>query len=67
MGIGLILFWPTLFALEGGDGPEAAEYGRLKGEYEAIRSAALQKKCALDALPDMQTPEDFKEDQEKEK
>ncbi|MDZ7736869.1 MAG: hypothetical protein U5P41_12795 [Gammaproteobacteria bacterium] len=32
MGIGLVLFWPALFFLEGGDGPQAAEYARLKGE-----------------------------------
>lgn len=36
MAIGLLLFWPTLFFLEGGDGPQAAEYSRLKGEYEAL-------------------------------
>ena len=36
MAIGLVLFWPTLFFLEGGDGPEAAEYARLKGEVDAL-------------------------------
>ena len=41
MGVGLILLWPTLFFLEGGDGPQAAEYSRLKGEYEALESAAI--------------------------
>ena len=51
MGVGLILFWPTLFMLEGGDGPKAAEYARLKGEYEALRKAALEKKCDLSLLP----------------
>jgi len=45
MGVGLILFWPTLLALEGGDGPEAAEYAQLKGEFEAIRTASVQHKC----------------------
>ena len=30
-GLGLIIFWPALFLLEGGDGPEAVEYARLKG------------------------------------
>ena len=45
MGVGLILFWPTLFALEGGDGPEAAEYSRLKGEFEALRKVSIDKKC----------------------
>ena len=51
MGLGLILFWPALFALEGGDGPEATEYARLKGEYEALRTVAVQKKISLHALP----------------
>lgn len=45
MGIGMILFWPALFGLEGGDGPEATEYARLKGEREALETAALEKKC----------------------
>src|SRR6056297_1147444 len=47
MGVGLVLFWPTLFALEGGDGPEAAEYAQLKGEYEALRINSVQKKCGI--------------------
>ncbi len=54
MGVGLILFWPTLFALEGGDGAEAGEYGRLKGEKQALEKVAVYKKCALafKALPE---------------
>ena len=40
MGVGLLLFWPTLFFLEGGDGPEAAQYADLKGEFEALRQAS---------------------------
>ncbi len=51
MGVGLVLFWPTLFFLEGGDGPEAAEYAQLKGEYEALRTTAVEKKCALEDMP----------------
>ena len=51
MGVGLLLFWPALFALEGGDGPEAAEYARLKGEYEALRQAAVMKKISIHQLP----------------
>ncbi len=64
MGVGLILFWPLLFALEGGDGPEAVEYSRLKGEYEAIRGASIAKKCSLDSIPEFKTPEDHKEEVE---
>ncbi|WP_072682083.1 hypothetical protein [Arcobacter sp. LA11] len=48
MGIALVLFWPMLFALEGGDGIEATEYSKLKGELEAIRKASLLKKCDID-------------------
>ena len=47
MAIGLILFWPTLFFLEGGDGPQAAEYQRLKGERDAIEQVSIQKKCGI--------------------
>ncbi len=46
MGIALGLFWPAIFLLEGGDGVEAQEYSRLKGEFEALRETAVQKKCA---------------------
>jgi hypothetical protein len=47
MGVGLILFWPTLFALEGGDGADAAEYARLKGEFEALRQTSTQNNCSI--------------------
>ena len=60
MGVGMLLFWPALFMLEGGDGPEAAEYARLKGEYEALRQAAVSKKINMNALPP--SPEDILED-----
>ena len=43
-GVGVILFFPALFAL-GGNQQQEAEYGRLKGEYEAIQQAATLKKC----------------------
>jgi hypothetical protein len=44
MGIGLVLFWPTLFFIDG-DGTEAAEYARIKGESEALEQAATMKNC----------------------
>lgn len=50
MGIGLIVLWPTLFFLEGGDGVEASEYSRLKGEYEALRQANVQKSCDINFM-----------------
>ena len=46
-GVGLFLFWPTLFFLEGNDGPEAEEYRRLKGEVDALAEVATQKKCGF--------------------
>ena len=45
MGIGLVVFWPTLFGLSGGDGPEAAEYSQLKGQHDALRQVSVDKKC----------------------
>jgi len=45
MGVGMLLFWPALFFLEGGDSPEAAEYSRLKGEVDALNEASVLKKC----------------------
>jgi hypothetical protein len=45
MGVGLVLFWPALFAL-GGTKQQEAEYAHLKGEYDALQQAAIQKKCA---------------------
>lgn len=45
MGVGLILFWPALFAL-GGTKSQEAEYGRLRGEYDAVQQALVQKRCA---------------------
>ena len=47
MAIGLILFWPSLFFLDN-DGPEAQEYGRLKGEYETLEVVSIQKKCGYE-------------------
>ena len=45
MGVGLVLFWPALFFLIGDDKKE--ELARLKGEYDALESAAIQKECEL--------------------
>ncbi|WP_299202256.1 hypothetical protein [uncultured Amphritea sp.] len=45
MAIGMILFWPALFALEGGDGAEAAEFSRVKGEINAMENVAILKEC----------------------
>lgn len=45
MGVGMVLFWPALFAL-GGTRQQEAEYARLKGEYDAVQQTMIAKKCA---------------------
>ena len=45
MGVGLVLFWPALFFLAGGDRKE--ELARLKGEYEALQTVAIEKRCGF--------------------
>lgn len=45
MGVGLVLFWPTLLFLKG-DGPEAQEYARLKGEHQALEESYVRKNCS---------------------
>lgn len=52
MGVGLILFWPALFAL-GGNKAQEAEYSRLKGEADAVQRAAIAKKCPATLAPTM--------------
>ena len=54
MAIGLILFWPALFFLEGGDGPQAAEFSRLIGERDAIDRVSRLKDCS--SVPAMAQP-----------
>ena len=43
--VGLIVFWPALFFLASGD--KAEELSRLKGEYEALQQASIQKNCSF--------------------
>ena len=54
-GVGMILFWPALFAL-GGTKQQEAEYSRLKGEYEAVQQASILKKCPGVIATSTQTP-----------
>ena len=49
-GIGIVLFWPALFAL-GGTKEQEAEYGRLKGESDALEQAGIYKKCMAPTAP----------------
>ena len=46
MGVGLVLFWPALFFLAAGD-DQQAELANLKGQYDALESAAIQKNCDI--------------------
>lgn len=50
MGVGMVLFWPALFAL-GGTKQQEADYARLKGEYDAIQQAMIAKKCEQGTAP----------------
>lgn len=45
MGIGLVLFWPALFFLDGKNTAKTAEYSRLKGELEAVEKAMMKRGC----------------------
>jgi len=45
MTVGMVLFWPALIFLAGGDREQ--ELARLKGECEAIESIAIQKDCTI--------------------
>jgi hypothetical protein len=46
MGVGLVLFWPSLFFIKG-DGQTAAELARLRGEFEALEQQSIQKNCGI--------------------
>ncbi len=46
--VSLILLWPAIFWLEGGDDFRANEYSRLKGERDAIEMVSIQKKCSIE-------------------
>ena len=44
VAVSAVVFWPAIFFV-GGNKDQEAEYGRLKGEYEAIQSMSVQKNC----------------------
>jgi len=44
LGLGLVIFWPAMLAMRP-DGPEAAELARLKGRFEALRTASSLQHC----------------------
>ena len=44
MGVGMVLFWPALFAL-GASGDVSPQLAQAKGQAEALQAAARQKGC----------------------
>ena len=44
MGVGMVLFWPALFALSAGS-DQAGDLAQAKGEWEATEFAMRQKNC----------------------
>jgi hypothetical protein len=46
MGVGAVVFLPTLLFLKG-NGPKAAEFARLKGDYTALRINAEDRGCGI--------------------
>ena len=42
----VIIFWPAAFLVSGND-QNTAELARLKGEFEALEKASIQKNCGL--------------------
>ena len=43
--VGVVLFWPALFFLASKD--DRGDLARLKGEYDALEQAAIQKDCSV--------------------
>lgn len=44
--VAVVVFWPAAFFVKG-DGANAAELGRLRGEMEAIEQASTRKRCGI--------------------
>jgi hypothetical protein len=44
LGLGVGIFWPAILAMRA-DGPEAVELARLKGRFEALRTASGMQRC----------------------
>jgi len=50
MGVGLVIFWPSLFFI-GGDKTNAAQLAQLIGQMDAIQQASIQKNCGIQFRP----------------
>jgi hypothetical protein len=55
MGLGLFVAWPALLFMKGNNGAENTEYAQLKGDYEALRTVAVQRRCELAFSSDLAT------------
>jgi hypothetical protein len=44
LGLGVTIFWPAVLAMRP-EGPESQDLARLKGRFEALKTAARQKGC----------------------
>ncbi len=44
--VGVVIFWPTLFLLNGNK-QNAAQLAQLKGDMDAIQQASIQKNCGI--------------------
>ena len=53
--VSAILFWPAVFAL-GGNEAQEAEYARLKGEFDAVQKAGIEKNCNLNPKKPVVSP-----------
>jgi hypothetical protein len=49
-GVGVVLFWPALFFMQG-NGAEAAAVGQVKGEMAAIEQVNRVKNCGIQFAP----------------
>lgn len=62
MGVGLVLFWPALFFLDS-NSAQAAEYARLRGEFDALEQKGIEKNCGLKIeRPVIEMPQEEKKD-----
>ena len=62
--VGLFVLPLSLLFLEGGDGPKANEYSRIKGEIKAIQSVSNNKKCPEFSVATIDTVIRIKSDEE---
>ena len=46
-----VIFWPSLFFLEGEETANTREYADLKGHMNAIEEASIRKECGIEFKP----------------